>query len=118
MNMNALVMDQVIRIAGVEDPRQEVFLQLFCQAVVSELAAKLRPGLTPEDCRTEFIVAASLYVLAALAETDETVNLQHIQVGDLSIKPGGGENAARCLREQATRLLQPYWADNFSFQGV
>lgn len=118
MSMISLVMDQVIRIAGVEDPRQEAMLQLLCQAVVSELTAKLRTGLSPENCRADFAVSASLYVLAAWAETDDTVNLQHIQLGDLTVKPGGGESAARCLREHALRLLQPYCADGFSFRGV
>lgn len=118
MSMTGLVMDQVVRIAGRDDPRQEAFLQLLCQAVTSEMTARLREGLHPEDCRADFVVAAGLYVLAALAETDENLNLQHIQVGDLTVKPGGGENAARCMREQAARLLQPYCADNFSFRGV
>lgn len=115
--MIGLVMDQVVRIAGANDPRQEVFLQLLCQAVVSELTEKLRADLKPEDCRAQFLTAASLYVLAAWAETDDNMNLQHIQVGDLMVKPGSRGSAARCMREHAARLLRPYCADNFSFGG-
>lgn len=118
MSIITLVTDQAIRLARADDPGQVDLIHMFCMAAVAELAARLRQGLTPENCKTDFVAAACLYALAAVAETDETLNLQHIQLGDMSVKPGGGENTARCLREQAVKILRPYCVDNFSFQGV
>ena len=39
---------------------------MLCQAAETELAGRLRPGLTPEDCESAFVPAAAWMVLAWL----------------------------------------------------
>ena len=64
-----MLMDQVLAqallLAGELDDRQTELLRILCTASASSLAARLREGLTPEDCKADFIVAASLFALAA-----------------------------------------------------
>ena len=80
------------------DETSQALLQLFCGSAVAGLAAQLREGLTAEDCKAEFVAAASLYALAALSEVDEVKSLEHIQIGDVTLKRGTGTVAAGCLR--------------------
>ena len=35
---------------------QEELLVMLCQAAETELAGRLRPGLTPEDCESAFVL--------------------------------------------------------------
>ncbi len=117
MTMIQQVYTQSLLLSGVEDPGQGQLLQLFCRSAVAALQARLRPGLTPEDCRADFIAAASLYALAALAESDRLGGMTHMQMGDLTLK-GSGDAAVQCLRNQAGLIMAPYVVDRFSFRGV
>ncbi len=109
---------QAVQLSGVDEPAQEQLLMLLCQGAVGSLTARLREGLTPEDCKADFVAAASLYALAALSETDALTDLKHFQVGDITIKRSGGSAAARCLRSQAELMMSPYLKDRFAFMGV
>ncbi len=93
-------------------------LEVFCRAAENGLARKLRPGLTPEDCKGDFIAAASLYALAAVAEMDEVNQLQKIDLGDLKLTRGGSNAASCTLRYQAQTIMQAYLRNPFSFVGV
>ena len=105
-------------LSGVEDGQQLELLRLFSQAAVVNLTARLRAELTPEDCAEEFIAAASLFALAAFAETDPVTNAQQLQLGDVTLRPGGGSAAAQCLRRQADMVISACCADGFCFRGV
>jgi hypothetical protein len=109
---------QAMQLAGVEDPGQENLLRLMCSSAVSGLRARLQPGLQPEDCKADFVAAASLYALAALSEVDPVVNIQQIQVGDVTLRPGGSSAAARCLRKQAELIMAPYLESGYAFRRV
>ena len=75
---------------------------MLCQAAETELAGRLRPGLTPEDCESAFVPEAGVASFTA---------------GDLTIRRTG-QGAAE-LTAQAERLMAPYLVDGgFSFQGV
>ena len=117
MTLTEQVYAQAVLVAGQDTQVQEALLQVFCQSATVSLTAQLREGLTPEDCKADFVAAASLYALAALAEVDEMADFSHIQVGDVTMKRGGGA-ATACLRNQARLMMSPYLADRFAFLGV
>ena len=116
--MTQQVFDRAKLLAGVEEGQQAELLQVFCQAAVTALTARLRSGVTAEDCREDLIAAASLLALAAYSDTDPLVNLQQMQLGDVTIRPGGGGAAAKCLRDQAEMIMLPHCESGFSFRGV
>ena len=93
-------------------------LDVLCTASVASLTARLRTGLTPEDCKADFIAAASLYALAALNEVGDTDRLEEISAGDLTLRKSSADAAANCLRNQAEIMIVPYLKDRFSFRGV
>ena len=107
----------LVMIRDFEADQQEL-LQVLCRASELSLRAKLRSGITPEDCRADFIAAASLYAVAAMTEVDETAELDQMAVGDLTLRRRSKDAATCCLRYQAEMLIRPYTADRFAFVGV
>ena len=105
-------------LATVKDTSQQRLLEFFCQAAVATWTARLRDGVYPKDCGSDFVAAASLYALAAFSETDPMTNLEQIQLGDMTLRPGSGNAAAECLRNQADMMMLPYCVDRFSCWGV
>lgn len=118
MNLVEQTYAQAVLLSGVEEEGQKAMLELFCRSAVTHLAMRLREGLTPEDCKADFIAAGALYALAALSETDGVANLQRVQVGDVTLVPGAASAASRCLRMQARMMMAPYCKDNFAFRGI
>lgn len=106
--MTEQVFAQALLLAGIEEPAQEKLLKLLCRSAVSNLRSRLQTGLTPEDCKVDFVASAALFALAALSETDMVTNLQQIQIGDVTMRPGGSSAAAQCLRKQAELIMAPY----------
>ena len=109
---------QAMMLAGQMDSRQEAMLRTLCAAAASALAARLRDGIKPEDCKADFIAAASLYALAALSETGEEAQVGSFTAGDVTIQRDSSSAAANCLRAQARLMICPYLKDGFSFVGV
>ena len=97
---------------------QEALLRVLCRAAEVSLRAKLRDGITPEDCRADFIAAASLYARAAMSEMDEAGQLEQFTTGDLTLRRSSCDAAACCLRYQAEMMMAPYVKDRFAFRGV
>ena len=93
-------------------------LEVLCRCAENALRGKLRDGVTPEDCKADFVAAASLYALAALSERDEMAQMEQIQAGDLTLRRGSADSAACCLRYQAEVMMMPYLKDKFQFMGV
>ena len=93
-------------------------LEVFCRSAENSLRQKLRDGITPEDCKADFIAAASLLALAALSETDDVAQMEHISAGDITLRRGSTDSAACCLRYQAEVVMLPYLKDKFAFMGV
>ena len=108
---------QALLLAGDLEPKREALLKTLCQSATVGLKARLREGLTPDDCKADFVAAASLYALAAASEVDEMADFSHLQVGDVTMKRGGGA-AAACLRNQARLMIWPYLREQFCFRGV
>ena len=117
MTLAEQVYAQALLMAGDTVSIPEALLKTLCQSATVGLKARLREGLTPDDCKAEFVAAASLYALAAASEVDEMADFSHLQVGDVTMKRGGGA-AAACLRNQARLMIWPYLREQFCFRGV
>lgn len=109
---------QALLLAGELDCRQETLLKMLCKSAESVLAAKLRNGITPQDCMGDFVAAASLYALATLSEVGDAMEPESFRVGDVSVQKAAGSAASNCLRRQAELMIGPYMADGFSFVRV
>ena len=120
MMLSEQVYAQALLLAGQLDSRESQLLQVLCAAASSSLASRLRDEMTPEDCKADFIAAASLYALAALGDVKEDIQVEEFRAGDLTIRQGnaGRDAASRCLQRQAEMLILPYLKDRFSFMGV
>ena len=118
--MKELVFAQAQMLAGDLDAQQRALLKVLCSAATASLASRLRAGITAEQCREEFIMAASLYALADLRSAQENGQVEEFKAGDLSIKQGGtvSSDTASQLQRQAEWLMKPYLQDCFSFLGV
>ena len=118
MSLKQQVYTQAVLLAGELTEHQMAVLEALCTAGTAALTARLRDGLTPADCRADFVAAASLMALAALDELDEDRNVEQITAGDLTIRKGSRAAATNCLRTQAELMMAPYMRDGFLFQGV
>ena len=106
--------------AGNMSPQQKEILKTFCQAAASYLESRLRDGLTPEDCKADFVAATSLLALAALNSYRAEDYNEHISVADFTMKTSSTykDVASNCLKTQAELMIAPYLKDRFTFVGV
>jgi len=120
MMLSEQVYAQALLLAGDLEERQAKLLEVLCGAVTSTLTARLRDGITPEDCKADFVAAASLYALAALDGAEESAHVEEFQAGDLTVRQSNEHRnaASNCLQRQADMLILPYLRDRFSFLGV
>ena len=118
MNLTDQIFAQALLLSGGLDQRKETMLRLLCRGAANSLQRRLREGLTPEDCKADFIAAASLYALAALSGADELDNMDRITMGDMTLERSNTDTASNCLHNQAELIIAPYLKDRFSFRGV
>ena len=97
---------------------KEVLLEALCRSAVVSLKNRLRDGLVPEDCQTEFVTAAGMYALAALSCVHDLGEVEQFSAGDMTIRKATGNAAANCLRTQADMLMAPYVKSPMAFMGV
>lgn len=112
--MTEQVFAQAAALLGQPESGQAELLRLLCRANAAALQMRLKDGLTVEDCQEEFVMAASLFALAALKDAEKC---EEFRAGDLTVKAGTGREAD-ALREQAEALMKPYLKDCFAFVGV
>ena len=118
MGLNEQVYAQALLLAGELSDTQSALLETFSVAAVSSLNARMKDGLTAEDCKADFIASASLCALAALSEAGGDLGLEQVTLGDVTLKRRNGNAAANCLRNQAELMMYPYLKDRFAFLGV
>ena len=119
MKLTDQVILQAQSLAGEAEEADLALLRLLCGASVSNLSRQLREEITPEDCREEFVAAASLYALGEWYCGRQGTAFQEFHAGDLTVKPGeSGARSPESLKAQALELLRPYRKDSFCFQGV
>lgn len=118
--MQELTFAQALMLTGELDNRNRELLRLLCGAAASSLELRLKEGVSPQDCGKDFVVAASLYAVAALEDAREETVLEEFKAGDLTVRNRGADRSAasRALEKQAQMLMKPYLADSFSFVGV
>ena len=109
---------QALLLAGELEDCEGDILNALCTAATASLSARLRDGMRPEDCRADFVAAASLFALAALNEAGKTGGLEEFRAGDLTVKRSGMDTSSRCLQRQAELIIQPFLKDCFAFLGV
>lgn len=113
MTVTDQVFSQAELLTGEPDASSRELLRLLCGAAVSALTAQLRDGVLPEDCREEFVAAASLW---ALSQWNRGEEVQEFRAGDLTVKKGS--TAPEGLKQQALALLRPWLKSGFTFTGV
>ena len=118
MMLREQVFAQAVMLAGELDGRETDLLQLLCAASTASLTSRLKRGLSPEDCKADFVAAASLYALSALEGAVSTGQAEEFKAGDLTVKRSGGSAASNCLYNQAELVIAPYLEDRFAFLGV
>ena len=119
MMLTQQVYAQAALLAGQLEGSQADMLRALCAAATVSLTARLREGLQPEDCKADFIAAASLFALAALNSVKDGTALEQITAGDLTIrKSSTADPASNVLRHQAELMIAPYLKDRFCFRGV
>lgn len=118
MTLKEQVLAQAAVLAGELDEAQLETLDALCGASVSRLQHRLREGLTVNDCKADFVAAASLYALAALNEVLAGSRVEQLVAGDLTVRRGSADAASRCLFHQAELVMAPYLKDRFAFLGV
>ena len=120
MTLKEQVFAQAALLAGQMDTQQTALLDALCTSATVSLSARLRDGLTPEDCKADFVAAASLFALAAMNDADEKLSVEEFKAGDLTVKQNASSRdaASRCLHHQAELMIMPYLKDRFSFTGV
>ena len=109
---------QALRLAGELEPRKQELLRILCEGAAAALAARLRAGVSPGDCVSDFVGAASMMALADFLETGEADAPERFTAGEMTIQKGEGGSAAFCLRAGAEKRMAPYLRDSFSFRGV
>lgn len=109
---------QALLFAGPLEEVQKARLEVLCKSVEESLKHKLRPGLTPEDLRADYIAAVGLYGVAALEELEQRGEPKSFTASDLTIRREDAGVSVKCLRRQAEMLLAPYLCDSFSFRSV
>ena len=109
------------RSMGTVGEGQEALLEALCRAAETELAGRLREGMTPEGCGGAFPLAAAWLARAGLCEAQGVEDTpKSWSAGAVSVSGGAsaGERADG-LRGHAYRLMAPYLRDEqFFFRGV
>lgn len=111
------------KLGRVADEDLEI-LTALCQAAEAEAAARLRDGVTAEDCGQAYVLGCAWLALAALAAMAANgVGSAPLKftAGEVSVQEENGDGAQRAsaLRLQAETVLGPYLQDRgFVFRGV
>lgn len=118
MSLKEQVLAQAAMLAGELEGEQLKILDALCGAATASLLRRLRDGLSVNDCKADFVAAASLYALAALNEVLAGKEAEQVVAGDLTVRRGSADAASRCLFRQAELMITPYLKDRFLFMGV
>ena len=109
------VQDEILQLASVLCGGQETELALICPAVVQMLQARLRKGVSIDNCHDSFVCAAALTVLSIVKSTDRD-SISGFDAGTLKLSFSERTDQIAVLARQ---LLAPWCgADDFAFCGV
>ena len=100
--------------------QDEELLRTLCFAACRALDRRLKDGLTAEDCRGDFPLAAAWLAMDWLRSGRGLEGVTALSAGDISVRrePGSGDGAEK-LSRRAMELMGPYLRDEaFVFRGV
>lgn len=106
--------EEIIALAFTLHGAQDRQLETLCPAAEQMLAARLRKGVSIDDCRDCFMTACALLSIAML-ESIVSGGLESMDMGTLNLCFGA---EATRLRDLALQLIAPWTHDGFAFQGV
>ena len=99
---------------GTVEEAQTTLLSALCLAADQELRARLRPGISPEDCEDSFVLAGALLCVSTLNQLS-AANISDFTAGTMKISFSPDQSDLAAL---AYRTLEPWLADGFLFRGV
>ena len=102
--MGERILELALALGGGED---RALLSPLCAAAERAWLARLREGVTAEDCGEALPCAAAFTAAADLAAAGGVASFS---AGDISVNLGGGDRAGRaaCLRQAAEGLMEPF----------
>ncbi len=116
MTIHQLVLMVASDLYGNPDQQTEHRLRDFCTCAVAILSSRLRQGLTYEDCRENFTIAAALLALSMLRSfEDGEVGLASFDAGTLSLHFDSRQDQLSLIVKQ---LLAPWCDYGSAFVGV
>lgn len=94
-------------------------LETICAAAEAELAARLKDGISAEDCGDVFVTAAAFIAIAMTAELRSVSDgIESYSAGNVSVRKKDGASS-KVLRERAESIMAQYTTDGgFCFMGV
>ena len=98
--------------------QDETVLRALCGSACGVLDARLKDGLTPEDCGGAYPLAAAWLAMDWLRGSQGMDGITALSAGDISIRrEGGGDSGS--LSRRAMEIMAPYLGNGgFVFQGV
>lgn len=98
--------------------QDEELLRTLCFAACRALDRRLKDGLTAEDCRGDFPLAAAWLAMDWLRGGRGLEGVTSLSAGDISVRREGGGDDGK-LSRRAFALMAPYFKDEgFVFRGV
>jgi len=101
---------------------EQPLLETLCHAAEAAWSARLKNGVSPEDCGEAFLCAAAFTAAADFAVSRNSEGVESFTAGELSIRRSGSAEdrvQADALRKTAERLMAPYAEpESFAFKGV
>ena len=109
------VQEEILQLAESLSGANHEKLPLICTAAAQNLQARLRSGVSIDDCRESFVYAAALMSLSIVKTMDDD-RLSGFDAGTLKLS---FDNRTDQLFVIANRLIAPWRAaDDFAFCGV
>lgn len=94
----------------------EQLMRLLCRSAEEQLRLQLRSGVTWENCRDAFVMAAAFLAMGMYQQAAADGDVAAFAAGDFSVTMQTG-NGSR-WHDMARQLMAPYTGDGFAFVGV
>lgn len=114
MNYCSEIRDYASGLLGEIDNLHMTLLSSIVQAVDAEMRTRLRPGVTPEDCSDNFIVAGALLAVSTMRELDRS-EISEFTAGTMRLTMAESNSV---LGSIANRIMAPWYAEGIAFCGV
>ncbi|MCI8910043.1 MAG: hypothetical protein HFG09_05120 [Oscillibacter sp.] len=118
--MDEEILELAMAVSGAAEEERALLARL-CPAARRRWEARLRQGVTAEDCGEALLCAAALTAAADFSACrGGSGQVESFTVGEVSVRTGGaGSSPSGELRETAEELMAPYTAmEGFCFRGV